>query len=101
MDDANNNMWITVKSKNSRHLAYHITLCKTSSKFKHIKVKAKGDSAASNHYCALRDSMVLDTITDDPIGITVTLSNKLHITSIIKGHPPLNILSSIATETKK
>ena len=34
---------------------------------------AKGDSAASNHYWALRDCMVLDDVEVDPISPTVIL----------------------------
>ena len=47
----------------------------TSPSKQHHTVIAKGDSAASNHYWALRDTMVLDDLTDDNDGPTVILSD--------------------------
>ena len=45
----------------------------------------KGDSAASNHYRDLCDSMILDYLSEHNYGTSVTLPDKSTITSIKKG----------------
>ena len=45
---------------------------------------AKGDSAASNHYWALRDSDVLDDIRTDPNGPVVILPDTSTLQAIKK-----------------
>ena len=90
--------WKTIKSKHSfkRHI-YH------SSKIppQHPRtIIAKGDSAASNHYWALRDSIILDNVSDDDNAPSVTLPDKSTITAIQRGNIPVPNLSSNATETK-
>ena len=47
----------------------------------HHTVIAKGESAASNHYWALRDTMVLDDLTDDNDGPTVILPDTSTLTA--------------------
>ena len=54
-------------------------------------VIAKGDSAASNHYWALRDTLVLDNVTDDDFNTTVTLPDKTQISSIQRGALPFQL----------
>ena len=60
---------------------------------------AKGDSAASNHYWALRDSMVLDDVEVDPIGPTVILPDTSTLTATKQGNLPIQQLSSAAKKT--
>ena len=92
-------MWIKVKPKRNYHL-HNSSLSNIPSKLKTKVVKAKGDSAASNHYWALRDTMVLESVTEDNNSTTVTLPDTSCITSIQKGTLPLDNLSSTAKETK-
>jgi hypothetical protein len=49
---------------------------------KYRSVTAKGDSAASNHYWALRDTIVLEDVSDATIPIAVTLPDKTQISSV-------------------
>ena len=88
-----------VKSKQSCYHTHTSSLSKIPPKLKHIIVKAKGDSAASNYYWALRDSMVLDSVTEDHTGTTVTLPDKSQILSVKKSNLPIPTLSTTATET--
>ena len=60
---------------------------------------AKGDSAASNHYWALRDSMVLDDVEEDPIGPTDILPDTSTLTATKQGNLPIEQLSSTAKKT--
>ena len=50
---------------------------------------------------ALRCREVLEPVTDDRKGTTVTLPDTLQITSIKKENTPIRNISSMATDTKK
>ena len=62
-------------------------------------VIAKGDSAATNHYWALRDTMVLDDVRDDTNGPTVILPDTSTLTATKKGRLPIPNLSPQARKT--
>ena len=66
---------------------------------KFISVTAKGDSAASNHYWALRDTIALDKVTNATTPIAVTLPDKTQILSMQRGQLPIKGLSVEAKET--
>ena len=65
-----------------------------------LYVTAKGDSAASNHYWALRDTIALDDVSDETTSVAVTLPDKSQISSVKRGKLPLKGLSNTATETR-
>ena len=60
---------------------------------------AKGDSAASNHYFALRDSDVLDDVHFDGPPTSVLLPDSSSLDSVANGHLPLS--SSLTPTSKK
>ena len=61
---------------------------------------AKGDSAASNHYFALRDAAVLDEVRQDQVGTSVMLPDASSLTSVASAHLPLSKdLTPKATKT--
>ena len=91
------NDWKKVKSKHSfKPTILHTSNIPPKKRF----IIAKGDSAASNHYWALRDSIILDNLSDDDNAPSVTLPDKSTITAIKRGQIPVPNLSSNATETK-
>lgn len=63
-------------------------------------VITKGDSAASNHYWALRDSMILDDVSDEPFGTSVTLPDKSTISSIKKRKSTIYSVVTQSTRNK-
>jgi hypothetical protein len=67
---------------------------------KYLSVTAKGDSAPSNHYWALRDTIALDKVTNATTPIAVTLPDKTQIVSIQRGQLPIKGLSDDAKETR-
>jgi hypothetical protein len=60
---------------------------------------AKGDSAASNHYFALRDSAVLDDVHFDGPSTSVILPDSSSLHSVANGQLPLS--SSLTPRSKK
>ena len=82
--ESNSNGWILVQPKAKHSLRCNHSVIPPSS-----SVIAKGDSAASNHYFALRDASVLDAVHPDPIGTSVILPDKSSLTSVASGHLPL------------
>ena len=62
-------------------------------------VIAKGNSSATNHYLALRDTMVLDDVRDDTNGPNVILPDTSTLTATKKGRLPIPNLSPQATKT--
>ena len=89
-----------IKPKKLCYNTHLSSLPKIPPMLKHLTINAKADSAASNHYWALRDSLILDDVTEDSQGTTVTLPDKSHISSVKKGHLPIPSLSKAAKETK-
>ena len=60
----------------------------------------KGDSAASNHYFALRDAAVPNELRQDPVGTSVMLPDASSLISVASAHLPLsNDLTPTATKT--
>ena len=65
-----------------------------------LSVTAKGDSAVSNHYWALRDTIALEDATDTQTPIAVSQPDKSQISSVKRGKLPIKGLSDNATETR-
>ena len=95
--DLDDDSWTLIKSKS------HLPMYSSSNSvipLPRTTINAKLDSAASNHYWALRDTMALDEVQDDDIGVSTILPDKSIITSIQRAHLPIQNLSKVATDTK-
>ena len=92
--DINSKDWILINS----HSKHSLPRC-----FSVIPPKptiiTKGDSAASNHYFALRDAEVLDNVHFDDPPTSVLLPDSSSIASVANGHLPLSS-SLTPTSTK-
>ena len=81
--ESNSNDWLLVKPKSKHSLRRRHSVIPHSS-----SIIAKGDSAASNHYFALRDATVLDPIQPEPFDTSVILPDNSSLTSVASAHLP-------------
>ena len=92
--DINNNDWILINSRSKHSLPRCFSAIPPTT-----TIIAKGDSAASNHYFALRDADVLYNVHFDGPPTSVLLPDSSSLDSVVNGHLPLS--SSLTPTSKK
>ena len=92
--DINNNDWILINSRSKHSLPRCFSAIPPTT-----TIIAKGDSAASNHYFALRDSDVLGDVHFDGPPTSVLLPDSSSLHSVANGQLPLS--SSLTPKSKK